>query len=430
MGLYRISRGNLTVHPRALLGLTPEETEVSNADKLLLAGRWFIPSDRYACILNEGQAEKLGMNETKFDPATVVIEGMNFTVVGIVGNDFENLADLDGETVMPLKFDFPPGDPNPWNEHIRYWETMIVDYTTLTSMGGNTVSLSIKFADANREVVMQSAGTVYQTLPIFAFYVNYGEAVFSYGSRTTLVIGGFQMQMVPIVTVALALLNIMLGGVYERKREIQIYNTVGLSPSSISILFLAETVVYALVGGVIGYIIGISALYPAYISSKLVTPSLERKWKIPTTPVGDVWDIPYPFIAQNDEEMHGILNFLHEFLQASMQVEAPVFSINTLNYIEGTREIRGRESQFNGLSLECRLSPYGLGVSQKMDVLASRTETERWEFQMIINRLTGGMDDWIRLNRRVLDSLRKQFLLWRSFSVEERQKYTSTQESG
>lgn len=459
-GLFRIVAGNQTLHVRALLGLSAEEREVTNIHVTIVAGRWFLPSDRFTCIINEGQAEKLGVNATNFEPFILEIENMNFTVIGMVTNDIEYVADLDGESIMPLKYDFPPGLPNPWNIHLRHWETLIVDYPTSTLMGGTTVSLSVKFVNATTDAIAQYAKEFYSVLPLFTLYLNYEDQVFTYGAGNTFVLLGLQMQLIPMVLVTLAVFNILLGGVYERKRDIYIYSTVGLSPHHISVLFLSETLVYALLGGVVGYLIGIvqlkiipilvpgfsqiinyssgivisaiggamlttilSALYPAYVSSKLVTPSLERKWKIPTKPIGDSWEIPLPFIAQSEEEINSINNFLEEFLRAHMQPEAPVLSITALNRVEGTRTIRNRELPYSGLNVECRLSPYGLGVIQKMEVFATKTEPYRWEFFIIFNRIAGGTGDWTRLNRTVLNSFRQQFLVWGSLEPDEKQRY-------
>ena len=48
----------------------------------------------------------------------------------------------------------------------------------------------------------------------------------------------------------------MLGSVYERRREIFVYNSVGLSPGNVASLFLAESSVYAILGASLGYLLG------------------------------------------------------------------------------------------------------------------------------------------------------------------------------
>jgi len=60
---------------------------------------------------------------------------------------------------------------------------------------------------------------------------------------------------VPILIAALIVLNTMLSSVYERIREISIYDSVGLAPVHIAFLFLSEVCVYAIVGAVFGYLV-------------------------------------------------------------------------------------------------------------------------------------------------------------------------------
>ena len=48
----------------------------------------------------------------------------------------------------------------------------------------------------------------------------------------------------------------MMGSVFERQREIFVYGSVGLSPNNVGSLFLAESLVYALIGAGVGYLLG------------------------------------------------------------------------------------------------------------------------------------------------------------------------------
>jgi hypothetical protein len=106
-----------------------------------------------------------------------------------------------------------------------------------------------------------------------------------------------------------------------------------------------------------------------------------------------------------------------------MQPEAPIFSISSLKPIEGTRKVGELELQFIGLECETRLSPYTIGVTQNMKILISQTPQLKWGLLIQIQRLTGSLSDWIRLNRTTLTTLRQQLLLWRSFTIEQREKY-------
>ncbi len=62
--------------------------------------------------------------------------------------------------------------------------------------------------------------------------------------------------IIPILIAALIVLNTMLGSVYERVKEIGIFSSIGLSPANIAMLFIAEAIVYGIIGAVSGYLIG------------------------------------------------------------------------------------------------------------------------------------------------------------------------------
>jgi len=47
---------------------------------------------------------------------------------------------------------------------------------------------------------------------------------------------------------------------------------------------------------------------------------------------------------------------------------------------------------------------------------------------MVIRRESGDVANWKRVNRRFLNTIRKQFLIWRTISVAERERYVRLSE--
>ena len=66
---------------------------------------------------------------------------------------------------------------------------------------------------------------------------------------------GASNLVVPILLVILITLNTMISHVYERKREIATYTSVGLAPAHVGFLFIVEALSLAVISVVIGYII-------------------------------------------------------------------------------------------------------------------------------------------------------------------------------
>ena len=46
-----------------------------------------------------------------------------------------------------------------------------------------------------------------------------------------------------------------------------------------------------------------------------------------------------------------------------------------------------------------------------------------YEVKLLITRESGDISNWKRVNRRFLNTLRKQFLIWRTLGADEREKY-------
>lgn len=456
---FMITHGDKRVTAMVLWGLTPEERDFLKTTFWLRAGRWFEPGDKRVIIINDYQAKLLGINETDLEkgPVPVIFEGLPHYVIGIVDRQLvEQMFEMDGEGVTPLKFDL---DYNPYTVHVDMNYVFILPYEEVRNLGGSIASISLMFED--EESVIKAASNIAEMLPQYLTYFTRRDpeteelVCYMMSERISYTIRGFEFQMIPMVIVVLAIFNIILGSVYERRREIAIYNVVGLSPLHISIMFVAESVIYALLGGMIGYLsamfvtkmVGIiapqfalplnyssswvmmalgaaagatiiSSLYPAWVASRLVTPSLERAWRITTKPRGDVWEIPLPFYVREDEAK-GIIEYLYEDMYAHSAPEAPDFSVSNMKVRKGEVESK----KFVSIDATVRLAPYEAGISEEISFFASEIAPDRWEARMIAKRLTGPTDRWMRLHRMFVDHFRKQLLLWGSMIPSERAKY-------
>ena len=161
---------------------------------------------------------------------------------------------------------------------------------------------------------------------------------------------GFAALIVPIAIAALIIANTMLGSVFERTKEIGIYSSIGLAPIHVAALFIAEAVVYAVLGSIAGYLIAqvvakiitatnllpgitlnyssssaiiatiivmatvlLSTLYPAIQASRLSQPDVDRKWQV-SEPEGDLWRFQFPFTVSGQQPL-GVAKFLEEFFE-------------------------------------------------------------------------------------------------------------------
>ena len=70
--------------------------------------------------------------------------------------------------------------------------------------------------------------------------------------------------------------------------------------------------------------------------------------------------------------------------------------------------------------------PSDLGVSQDVALDTVPTDLEDvYAVHINLTRLSGDVSNWKRVNRRFLNVVRKQFLIWRTLSAAERERYMS-----
>jgi len=455
---------NKPVVVRALLALTPQEAQLTNVEAALLGNnsRWFTNEDLYACILPKPVAANLGIQiDLSSEPVKVNIDGLSLTVIGIIDPEIlDAIVDINGVPLTPLDFRYTGIPPlQLFSSEIiiipaKLAPSLISHWVGVNAKSSMISSVAIKFQNVNL--------TLNKSMEIFHSFMGSTIQVWSYHSGRLYMLTvarsvkstGMTEQIVALILVGLTIFNLMLGSVQERRRDIFIYSSVGLSPIHVSLMFLAEAVVYAIIGSLIGYVaamiagkltlimgvklgfmnyasewvagaIGaallatiISTIYPMIVASKIVTPSLERRWRIPTKPVGDEWTIPLPFFPTDENEARGILEFVKEYFEHHMSPIAPDFSVSTINLFK--TEIEGFPAYV--LESETRIIPYELGIRQ-MTRIQAINKAGRWNILVHLTRLAGATKAWTDHNRDFLSLIRRQFLIWRGLPEVEKAKY-------
>ncbi len=461
-----LTRGDKKFDARAVLGLSPEEARITQVQQALLAGRWFRTSDTYSAILTRDTGEKLGVTEASVSAGTARVRyaGSDYSIVGLLDNDaFKTIKDLDQEPLTPVDFILMQrqgagsgggGGDGGFQEytHLEPDTCLILPFETLMRQGGDVRSVGI-----NLTTPQQVTETRLDLMPRLGLnlYAGEGGKTYRYSAIGGTSIAGPGSLFFPILIASLIILSTMLGAVYERQKEIHIFSSIGLAPNHVAMLFMAEALVYAVLGAMAGYMVGqgaakvivalnvlqglnlnfssvaavmsttvvmavvlLSALYPAKKAGEVATPALERTWRTPE-PVGDRWEIPLPFMVTGDQAQ-GLNSFLGEWFSAYEEYSVGDFVTQGVSTTEG----RSERGSVYSIHLTCWLAPFDLGVSQQVEVQTTPTEMEDvFEIRLILHRLSGDISNWRRVNRRFLNTLRKQFLIWRTLRTEERERY-------
>jgi len=438
----------------AALGVSAEENMISPViNNSVVEGRWFLNSDYGACLISKGAQENLGVK-----PGDVVTwGGVPLTVVGIYDSSLLDRmhTDLDTRLITPLdpnqisaislgSVPYESFNPLSWGSVIAVPYQLARDY-----WNANLASISVKLD--GEDTITRLASEISMTMDV-EVYTSYKGQVKVYSRVLTAAQQGLSIIAVPVFIGAATVLNTMLGLIQERKKEIGTVSSLGLSPRGIVEMFLTEASVYAVISAILGYLAGVvvnvllisskvlpigfilnysslivvltisismsvtlvSTILPAYMASTIVTPSLERKWKVTTRPVDSEWDIALPLAVEERAEADGILVFLHEFFQAYM-IEAPIgFSVRQL-------EIDIKDSI---IRLVAALRPYDAGVTQEATIrMQYSPQDKKYSVSLHLRHLTGPSKIWVSSNYSFIDAIRKQILTWRLLKAGERLTY-------
>jgi hypothetical protein len=397
------------------------------------------------------------------------MQGQTFTVIGIIDSDeFNKFKDLDDEKLTPVDTvkekddlaDAQDQDPRvvaaapiETFTHLESTNVLIVPYQYVLDVGGVLASVAISnFRDDQGQLKANFVPDIeeFMTRVSLTMFVGHGKGVTVYSSIGSTSLSGLGNLFVPILIAALIVLNTMMGAVYERFNEISIYSSVGLAPNHIGALFMAESGVFATLGAVFGYLIGqvlvlvlynqgllgglelnysslsaisatlivmatvfLSTIYPTKKAGDMAVPDVTRKWEFPE-PEGDRWVFDFPFTVGGTEVL-GMYMYLTRVFESYGEGSVGDF---VADHVKFWSEDLAGEPQYN-IDLTAWLAPYDLGISQEVQLKAIPTgEHNIYKIEVIINRLSGDVASWKRINRGFLNVLRKRFLVWRTIPGE------------
>jgi hypothetical protein len=292
------------------------------------------------------------------------------------------------------------------------------------------------------------------------------SGVYLYNASDTMSYSGMPNILIPLLISILIVLNTMISSVFERKREIAVYTSVGLAPSHVSFLFVAEALAFAVLSVVLGYLLAqssaavlagtslwegitvnysstagvaamvlvmgvvlLSVIYPSKVAAKIAIPDVNRTWTMPE-PVNDTMSVTLPFLMRYQEHA-SICGFLYSFLKGHQEVSHGIFATGPIEVIKAN-DCSGDSKQLPmvddciHLRAKIWLAPFDFGIMQWVDLrFCKASEGEDFmEICVTMERRAGEAGLWQRLNGPFLHGLRKQLLVWRSLDQEGHTEYS------
>jgi FtsX-like permease family protein/MacB-like protein/peptidase M28-like protein len=476
---------------QGMIGLSANEAHISDIDDILLGGRWLMPEDRQVVLLSDRMADHFGIDIQSPQGKTVSMWGLPYEVVGIFsGQGLQNRKDLDGEPLTPAIFPreisadmievvvqaLESGDDmrefQSRYQHIDADLTVIVPYQGLLAAGGHIKSIAVRpYAfDAIQE-------TAQVLVDRFGLSLFSGESTgtYLYHASDSMRYSGVPNIIVPILISIFIVLNTMISSVYERKREIGIYTSVGLAPSHVSFLFIAEAMAFAVLSVVFGYLVAqisaklfagtalwegitvnyssiagvgamtlvilvvmVSVIYPSKVAGEIAIPDINRSWTLPE-PRENRLEIVLPFLMTYQEH-RSVGGFIYEYFASHREITHGKFSVGKMafNFVcetppdnpareEDCPEEACEYEECLHMTSQVWLAPFDFGILQQVTLKFKPAETERGylEVHVSLKRKSGESNAWHRINKTFLHQVRKQLLIWRSFDDATKQYYAS-----
>ncbi len=460
-----VRRDTRRVEITAALGMDPEEAQILRPQEALLeGGRWFEPGEHRSAILPQSVAERLDIRAADAGQSSVVFGGETYLVIGIARDvDLNNIVDLDDESVLPANFTQSQqmrqqgqGGDDAFRKFVRLdaSQLIILSSQALVDLGADIRSIAVGFSSQTQVTAAMNRIMPRTGLNLYASAKGAdGPEIRRFSTVAASQSRGLELVLIPLLMAAVIVLNTMIASVIERRREIGIFSAVGLAPKQIASLFLAESLVYAVIGSFSGYLIAqlfaavssatgwfsgislnygslsavlatllvvaivlLSALYPSNIAKKIASPSGSDDWSV-SSPEGDNWKVRLPFTVSK-AHAGGLAQFYGEWF-ASYQ-----------DHAIGELVTSDVESGADGDDFFCRarcwIAPFDLGVQQQFSIRFLPTDMrDIYEIVLDLRRLSGDPEHWETLNRRFFTSLRKQFLIWRTLTPDQKTPYLS-----
>jgi hypothetical protein len=465
----------------AAIGLDPADlkdeqgrTRHEQLADLFRAGSRMDLLDKDGIFLTEAVANELKLTPDDIGKGKVLFSGMEFVFAGLVEDRIATFTLLEGSDMLPVDYEASGGESVdtlakqssravtelPDIESAQFVTYNIDKVVILSSamakrLGGTIRSITIYPLGGKTEGIRDMGRDVAKTAYLPA-YVGDQDGVHRLIFTSLAKASGWRDLLVPVVLGGLIIFATMLGSVSDREREIYTFSSLGLAPPHVASLFFAEASMYAVLGGMGGYLLGqaiarlmgwlsaqfgwsvppmnysstnaittvlivmftvlVSTAYPALKASRSANPGVQRTWQIPK-PKGNLYDLVFPFTV-SAYDITGVVSFLKEHFENYTDTSLGVFATTSCGMF------RQKGNNMLGFRATVALAPFDLGVNQHFAMLSQPSDIQGIdEVRILIYRLSGAQGDWQRSNRVFVNDLRRQLLIWRSLPNETMDKY-------
>jgi len=332
-----------------IIGISPEaEEKITHLNALVVQGRYLLDNDVNAALITQKAAEMLNIKvgeKLLLKDTQIAVE---LEIVGLIDACLiSQLVDIDDSSFMPRKIVIP-AEGQARLDFCETFETIVTTWTTALRFPGvflSRVAAQVKEAKTilplARRIVLEREYWVWGALGGQVYFARLESYIEARGLTI----------LIPWIMVIFNVVITVINSIYERRNEVFVLSATGLNPSHLTALFAVEALILGVIGGGIGYILGLTsyqimivfvgmdvrqkvsaawcfaALVMAVASvlagsmfaiktSVIATPSLLRKWRIEREPSSSVepWVVPIP-IKVPEDRIDSFLSYVEDFLR-------------------------------------------------------------------------------------------------------------------
>ena len=359
-----------------IVGIVPSlETNVTHIDRTVVQGR-YLNDDENSVLISINAANTLGVSlNDELTISTIAVQ-LNVTVVGLLDDaKLSTIKEVNGEAFLPQKMMFDSETETYYLKTCSPEEVAIVPLGLASTYGALTSRMNIVLKDwdaapsFSRQIALERG---------LAAYYSSGNTVHQIVVESYLEAKGLPI-FIPWSIAILSVVITLLNAIYEQRKDIAVLSSIGLNPSHIMGLFVAQASIIGLVGGASGYLLGLgnyklmSALFivpevqakvsavwclasisfamatvivgaiVALRSSVIVTPSLIRRWYLEprVASSGNPSASQIPMVVR-EEDIDSMFDFVIERFESNLLAHGADLGEGRINRVSAP--IEGRDA--------------------------------------------------------------------------------------
>ena len=246
-----------------VIGIVPsKEAQVTHLDEIVKYGSFLRDDEDDGVLLSERVAERLGVKPgdtvklSEVDVMGNLVKDLGeYRLVGVFdGGLFKEVYDLDGHPVLPKIL-------TRFAMHI-FWRYCDPDHSAIFTLSSAlklpSVSLSrVDIIPRDPSNITSLSRIAVLNLGVEAWESISGDVLHCFTGRYVEMKGA--SFIVPFLLVIGNIFSLMISSIYERRKEIYIMSTLGLNPTHIASIFIAEGLILGLISGCLGYLLGLGS---------------------------------------------------------------------------------------------------------------------------------------------------------------------------